>query len=57
MTDLLPTVLGRRCPPAVLGALLVLLAACGGAQDADPFDLIVRGGTIYDGSGAPGYDD
>ena len=57
MTDLSPTVLGRRCPPAVLGALLVLLAACGGAQDADPFDLIVRGGTIYDGSGLPGYDD
>ena len=49
------TALGRRCPPAVLAALLVLLSACGGAQDADPFDLIVRGGTIYDGSGLPGY--
>jgi N-acyl-D-amino-acid deacylase len=29
-----------------------LLAACGGApQPSEPFDVIVRGGTVYDGSG------
>ena len=34
------------------GLLALLLWSCTGAPD---YDLIVRGGTIYDGSGAPGY--
>ena len=36
---------------AAIGAAL-LLGACGGAPE---YDLVVRGGTIYDGSGKAGY--
>jgi N-acyl-D-amino-acid deacylase len=36
--------------PAVL-AVLALAGYPGAAQSADPYDLILRGGTIYDGSG------
>jgi len=36
---------------------LGILAACGlpvAAEEADKYDVIIRGGTIYDGTGAPG---
>ena len=45
-----------RIRTALLGASLVLassLAAFASAPDA-PFDVIIRGGTVYDGSGSPG---
>ncbi len=42
----------KLLPIAVLAALV--LAACANAPRAPDYDLIVRGGTVYDGSGAPG---
>src|SRR6185503_15116470 len=49
-----------RQPPAVSRLLfLLLLAGCGmgrPAQSNGPYDLILRGGTIVDGSGNPRYD-
>ena len=40
---------------AGLGAVLALLSALGHEVRAETFDLILEGGTIYDGSGGPGY--
>jgi len=42
----------KLLPTAVLAALV--LVACASAPPAPEYDLIVRGGTVYDGSGAPG---
>ena len=39
----------QRC--ALIGLLLVASAAAGAAEYAD---VIIRGGTVYDGSGKPG---
>ena len=40
--------------PGALALALLALVGCSG--DAEPpYDVIIRGGTIYDGSGAPGY--
>lgn len=42
-----------RLRPAI--AAVVLWAACAGiAQGATAYDAIIRGGTVYDGSGSPG---
>ncbi len=41
----------RRCC-LLLAVALPLLGSCSGKPD---YDLVVRGGTIYDGSGKPGY--
>ena len=43
----------------LLAPLLALLAGCGGRTPAPPapaagYDLLIRGGTVYDGGGAPG---
>ncbi|WP_428407965.1 N-acyl-D-amino-acid deacylase family protein [Hyphococcus sp.] len=39
----------------IAGALALLLAACGGGPEApEDYDVIIRGGTVYDGSGKPG---
>jgi N-acyl-D-amino-acid deacylase len=35
-----------------LSALLCVLGACAGAPD---YDVVIRGGAVYDGSGEPGY--
>ena len=43
-----------RCLPA---ALVLALAACSGAPSSGPeprYDLLIRNGVVYDGSGAPG---
>jgi hypothetical protein len=46
-----------RFRPALLAASLAALALAEGgaglAADA-PFDVVIRGGTVYDGSGSPG---
>jgi N-acyl-D-amino-acid deacylase len=39
---------------ASLGTAAVLLYAAAGPQAQDRFDVIVRGGTVYDGTGSPG---
>ena len=42
----------RSTPRCMLQLATALLATCGGAhQPSEPFDVIVRGGTVYDGSG------
>lgn len=41
--------------PLALIALLSLLAAPSSGQAAEPYDLILRGGTIYDGGGGKPY--
>lgn len=38
---------------SLLGALVLLLAGCG-TPPARQFDLLIRGGTVYDGTGAAG---
>ncbi len=44
----------QHAPLLALLTGLVALAACSGPE-SDTYDLILRGGTIYDGSGEPGY--
>ena len=39
----------------VLAAFLLALASCASARTAPAYDTVIRGGTIYDGSGRPGY--
>jgi len=40
----------------VAGLLLLTAAACGPSPDASPeYDVILRGGTVYDGSAEPSY--
>jgi N-acyl-D-amino-acid deacylase len=41
--------------PRVLAAFLLALASCASARTAPAYDTVIRGGTIYDGSGGPGY--
>lgn len=40
---------------AALLGVLSLLSACGGAPSRPQFDVVLRGGTIYDGSGGPPF--
>ena len=49
--------LGRLLSRLVGGAILLVLAACASTPPAGPvpvFDVLIRGGTVYDGSGGPG---
>lgn len=48
---MLKSKLGRVLPMAVVVAVWTI--ACGRSEPAAPYDVILRGGTIYDGSGAP----
>ncbi|HEX8511601.1 MAG TPA: D-aminoacylase [Allosphingosinicella sp.] len=41
--------------PRVLAALLLTLSTCASARADPAYDTIIRGGTIYDGSGAAPY--
>jgi N-acyl-D-amino-acid deacylase len=42
--------------PRVLAVLLLALSSCAAAREAPPaYDIVIRGGTIYDGSGAAPY--
>ena len=42
--------------PRVLAALLLALSSCAAARDARPaYDMVIRGGTIYDGGGGEPY--
>ena len=47
-----------RALPLLVGSVVVLLSGCVGgppaASDA-PYDVVIRGGTIYDGSGHPPF--
>jgi N-acyl-D-amino-acid deacylase len=46
----------RRIVPTALASLLLVLApSLAGAQDNGPFDLLVRGGRILDGTGNPWF--
>jgi len=53
-TGILPRPLRRRVLVAILASLPLALS-CGGAPDAvsRPADLLLRGGTVYDGTGGP----
>jgi N-acyl-D-amino-acid deacylase len=46
-----------NCRPLVVAALAVALSACAGlnrdAPSEPPFDVLIRGGLVYDGTGAP----
>lgn len=46
----------RRPVPVVLFAALLICASCSSGATPQPpaFDVVVRGGTVYDGSGEPG---
>ncbi|MCU0235206.1 MAG: hypothetical protein MUE90_14395, partial [Thermoanaerobaculales bacterium] len=57
---LVPAGLRTRWPPAASGAaallgVLALLSACGGTPSRPQFDVVLRGGTIYDGGGGPPF--
>src|SRR4051794_3870658 len=41
--------------PRVLAALALVLTSCASARPPPAYDTVIRGGTIYDGSGGPGY--
>src|SRR5690349_23466817 len=41
--------------PRVLALLLLALASCASARTAPAYDTVIRGGTIYDGGGGPGF--
>ncbi|HYE27973.1 MAG TPA: D-aminoacylase [Allosphingosinicella sp.] len=42
--------------PRALAALFLILSSCASARQAPPaYDTVLRGGTIYDGSGGPPY--
>ncbi|MFL6844491.1 MAG: amidohydrolase family protein [Allosphingosinicella sp.] len=41
--------------PRVLAALALVLSSCASAHTPPAYDTVIRGGTIYDGSGGPGY--
>jgi N-acyl-D-amino-acid deacylase len=47
---ILPSTLTRFAPAAAAGALLLLSGAC---SDAPVYDVVIRHGTLYDGSGIP----
>lgn len=45
-----------NCRRLVLAALAVAVSGCAGLRDpapAEPFDVVIRGGLVYDGTGAP----
>ena len=44
----------RRCAWFASCCLAVVLTACGTAAPPARYDLVIRGGTLYDGTGAPG---
>src|SRR5689334_16948131 len=44
-----PALLSRLIGPV----LVVAVVLGGGARAAEPFDVLIRGGTLYDGSGKP----
>ena len=48
--------MGRFKTFGLAAAMAVFAAACGGGDNAPAvrYDVIIRGGTVYDGSGAPG---
>jgi N-acyl-D-amino-acid deacylase len=44
----------HRVVALVLGLALVHTASANGEEPVEPYDVIIRGGTIYDGTGEPG---
>jgi N-acyl-D-aspartate/D-glutamate deacylase len=40
---------------AACAAALLLVPALAGAQNAPPYDIVIRGGMVYDGTGTAGY--
>jgi N-acyl-D-amino-acid deacylase len=44
----------HRCPGRALAILLLLLLAVTARAEPAQFELLIRGGTVFDGSGAPG---
>jgi N-acyl-D-amino-acid deacylase len=41
--------------PRLLAALLLVLSSCASARTAPAYDIVIRGGTIYDGGGGTPY--
>ena len=44
----------QPAPVLMLAIAAAALGACGGATPEADYDVIIRGGTVYDGTGAPG---